>query len=101
MRSLEDALAIAHNSEIRGAHPLLNRTLSDDDEPEFENESLVSPVQEEVSESQQVSIAKALGSFHLEGAREGFGGPSTSAEVTLPVYCPQVEMLTWRHTEHS
>jgi hypothetical protein len=76
MHSLEDAIAIVHNSN--DTHPLL---MSVGVEEEEEEESILKPVVEEAYTS---TLVDALGTLHVDGQGSSrFFGPSGGSEVCL------------------
>jgi hypothetical protein len=78
MHSLEDAIAIVHDSN--DTHPLL-ACIKVEEEKEEEEELILKPV---IEEAQPATLLDALGTLHLDahgGAR--FFGPSGGSEVCL------------------
>jgi hypothetical protein len=76
MHSLEDAIAIIHDSSI--THPLL-ASLSAEEDGEDGEESTLKPVDEE---SEPSALLDALGTLHLDGhGGARFFGPSGGSEV--------------------
>lgn len=75
MHSLEDAIAIVHDSDT--THPLL-ASLGVEEE---EEESMLKPV---VEESEPSTLLGVLGALHLDGhGAARFFGPSGGSEVRL------------------
>jgi hypothetical protein len=78
MHSLEDAIAIVHDSN--DTHPLLTSAGVEEEE----EESILKPV---VEESETSALVDALGTLHVDGhGAARFFGPSGASEVCLIHY---------------
>lgn len=88
MRSLEDALAIAHSSETDRPHPLLGVRM----EAEGDDSPKLKPVAEE-SSTTPLSASQSLGTLWLDGqGGSRFFGPSGGSEVCVSL-CFLIRLL--------